>query len=200
MPIPASDLSVFLSKLDGVDLGSSPDLTTKLTNQLVQLVSRRLGKRNPLRRNISSMDIAQEVLLQLQVNRNDIRGRNWREFIAYLKRVVDSRIKDTARHETAQKRDAGRVQPLSAAAELHAHDATPSRVLAADEERQSERQQVALMAEALPLSERIVIKLILDNCEPTEIAAKLGISEVAARQRLSRGLTAIRQWREARQA
>ena len=200
MPTPASDLSKFLSKLDGVVLGSSPNLTTKLTNELVQMVSRRLGKRNPLRRNISSMDVAQEVLLQLQVNRNEIRARSWREFIAYIKRLVDSRVKDTARHEAAQKRDAGRIQPLSAAGELHAHDATPSRILAADEERQRERQQVAVMAEGLPPSERIVIKLILDNWEPTEIAAKLGISEVAARQRLSRGLTAIRQWREARQA
>lgn len=200
MPRPASDLSEFLTKLDGVDLGSSPSLATKLTDELVLMVSRRLGKRNPLRRNISSTDIAQDVLLQLQTNRGDFRGKTWNEFIAYLKRFVDSRINDTARRETAQKRDTGRVKPLSAAGGLVAQGETPSQILAAEEERQRERLEVARWAEELPPSERAVIKLMLDNCEAKEIATRLGISETAARQRLSRGLTAIRRRREAQHA
>ncbi|MBK9386705.1 MAG: sigma-70 family RNA polymerase sigma factor [Planctomycetes bacterium] len=170
------------------DLGAL--LQDELLRRVRALCSQRLASGDRLRGSMDSEDLTQDVLIDLIDAIEEFRGRSWQEFFAFVDALVGRRKVQHARRLGAAKRG-GFAAPAALPSEVGANPSgTPSRAAANAEERERAGQLLA----GLPEEERLPIQWrLMEELSYAEIAARLGISEEAARQRVSRGLRRLKE-------
>lgn len=140
-----------------------------------------MGRDNVLRRRVGSDDLRSEVKYALLQSVTSFSGTTEGEFWAFVGKIVYHVYVDAWRSESATKRDIGRSAPLD-------ERGTPYHAPTA-ERRAIAKEDVVRLQESvdkLPKGERDAVRLAMEGLSNEEIAAKLGISNEAARQRLSR--------------
>lgn len=183
------DLEHLLHALRGARIDLSKVLQDDLLRRVRALCSQRLGAGDRLRASMDSEDLSQDVLLDLIDASGEFRGQTWKEFFAFVDALVGRRKVQHARRLGAAKRG-GFAAPEALPTEGGAAPAgTPSHVAAQEEERERAKQLLDL----LPDEERLPIQWrLLEELSYAEIGERLGISEEAARQRVSRGLKRLK--------
>ncbi|MBK9383719.1 MAG: sigma-70 family RNA polymerase sigma factor [Planctomycetes bacterium] len=184
------DLEQLVRALRGVrsDLGSL--MQSEVLRRVRSLCSQRLGAGDRLRGAMDSEDLTQDVLLDLIAAIEEFRGESWPEFFAFVDALLGRRKVQHSRRLGARKRG-GFAEPEALPTEGGAAPAaSPSGLAAEDEERERARR----LLESLPEEERRPIQWrLLEELSYAEIAQRLGLSEEAARQRVSRGLRRLKE-------
>lgn len=159
-----------------------------LVARLRAMARRHLPQQSPLRAGLDSEDLAQEGILQIVRHVDRFRGSTWPEFLAFVHAILVQKSGQAARRHAVRRAE---FAATVASDQLAADRATPSVDAAAAEERQRLRSLVA----ALPEPYRAAVQLRLEGFDNLAIAARLGISGDATRQRLSRAVKLLQeQW------
>lgn len=177
---------------------ASPDVWSELLEamgpaSLLLIVEQRLS--SALRRRYSAEDVLQEAFLLAWRDHHRLEWRGLSAFRRWFLTVLDRRILDLAKYESAGKRT-GVPSDGSLSAEspeehaLFLSSTTPSRVLARREE--ADRLRAALAA--LPSDFRQVAVLrLLERSSVEEVAEALSIGVAAVKYRMSRALAILRE-------
>ncbi|MFG0320533.1 MAG: RNA polymerase sigma factor [Planctomycetota bacterium JB042] len=188
------DDDVLASRVSDGDLGAGDDLLVRHLPGLLSFVRRRAADLAPKE---SASDLVQstcrEVLADLAAGRLVYRGEG--EFRAWLFEAALFKVRNRRRYWTAERRDHRRERrPPSSDRSRETLDdaartsATPSREARAHEEG----ERLRALLDELPERYRDVLRLArLENLPHGEIAARLGVSEVASRQLLSRAMARL---------
>ena len=182
-PTVPPDLEQLLAELRAARSEPSA-LLRRFCSHLHQMARKHLPAGDALRRVLDSEDLAQETLLELIRGIDRFTGTSWNEFFAFARAVLTQRAAEHGRHWRRGKRDPRRLEPLPDAGLPGDGTPTPSRVAITGEDRS---RAEALMAD-LPEPLRAALLLRLSGLDYVLVAARLGISDVAARQRVSRAL------------
>jgi RNA polymerase sigma-70 factor (ECF subfamily) len=184
------ELDLLVRALRGAraDLGSM--MQSDVLRRVRSLCSQRLGAGDRLRGAMDSEDLTQDVLLDLIAAIEEFRGTSWQEFFAFVDALVGRRKVQHSRKLGAAKRG-GFAAPETLPTEGGvASAASPSGIAAGDEER----ERAMRLLESLPEDERQPIQWrLLEELSYAEIAHRLGLSEEAARKRVSRGLRRLKE-------
>lgn len=182
------DLAQVLEMLSGALEGRDPAALTGLRSRLQGIARAHMAPKDGLRRVLDSEDLTQEALCDVIRNVRLFRGRTWAEFHAFLEAVLCRRKADLARHHARLRRRAQRhALPLDELA-LSSDSPSPSSSASLSEEL----RRLKALVDTLPGDQGEALRLRLAGHEYAAIAARLGISELAARKRLSRALEALR--------
>jgi RNA polymerase sigma factor (sigma-70 family) len=154
--------------------------------RLRAMARRHLPTNSPLRRGFDSEDLQQEGLLQLVRSVAKFRGSTWPEFLAFVLAVLAQKTQQQARRQAVRRRE---LAPEVASETLAGPPATPSVDAMAAEDRARLRRLIG----ELPEPYRTTVQLRLDGVEPAVIARRLGVTDAALRQRLSRGLRLLQE-------
>lgn len=156
------------------------NLLEHLRPRLVLWCSSRMSP--SLRAKVEPEDLAQEVLLAIHKGLDGYDGSVGRPFYAWMFRVAENRIRDTAEHFGAQKRRSHPLPPPPS-------QTTPSMMAVRAESFARLRRAV----EALPEDYRTVIRLRrFEELEVPEIAELMDRSPNAVRVLYCRALKALR--------
>jgi RNA polymerase sigma-70 factor (ECF subfamily) len=155
-----------------------------------------LGQR--LQGKFDPSDVVQQTLLEAYAKREQFRGGNEAEYVAWLRRILAHNLADALRAFDQAKRDAGRERSLEAA--LQESSARLEAWVAAAQSspsQQAERheQAVRLAAALATLPEGYREALVLHYCEGWTLAAiagHLGRTTAAVAGLLKRGLKQLR--------
>ena len=186
-PLRPPDLQALLDELvagRGAAHGPLADLHARVR----ALAHQHLLAHEPLRALLDSEDLTQETLLSLLHEAPRFRGTSWREFLAFVAAVLKQRMAHAGRRARAGNRDLRRTEPLGPE-----HLALPGEpaLVARVAHREEHRDLLARIA-ALPSAQREALQLRLSGHDHAAIAAALGITAAAARQRVSRALHSLR--------
>jgi len=182
-----------VSKASQGDAGAVESLLARYLPDLVVYIERHAAR--SVRERESKQDLAQsvcrEVLEKLRDGRLAFRGEP--EFRQWLYRAAVLKLADRARFWKAERRDAGREQPIAAASGSGFHPAdpqTPSQHALAHEELARFEEAVA----SLPERSREVLALrLVEGLSHREMAERLATSEANSRMLLSRALAQLAQ-------
>ncbi|MBI4602492.1 MAG: sigma-70 family RNA polymerase sigma factor [Planctomycetes bacterium] len=137
-------------------------------------------------------DLLQVLRMSVAASVGSFRGDSTPSFLAWLKKVLRSRLQDWERGRRSPRRNPGApVLSLSAtdAPEVAASGPTPSRVLLKREEAQRLRQAI----ERVPPRYRDLLRLLCEKYpSPAEVAAFLKKDPEAARKVVARALAHLR--------
>src|SRR5262249_29152969 len=116
------------------DQDAAAELFRRILPQAREVARARLGPRNPVRAAMDSEDVLQAALLRAWRAFGEAEARTPAEFVAWLARIVENTIRDGARAEGREKRDAARRAAPDASesallSSIPARGATPSEVL-----------------------------------------------------------------------
>jgi len=154
-----------------------------------------------LKQRFCAEDMLQETLAHAWRDRAKFQWQGLRSFRAWLLSIIDHRIRDTADHESAQKRGGGRTvlslnTPTSESSSSEAFppelsaSTTPSRLAMFKEQAAAMERAMT----ALPDDFRDVVRLRLwEQREMKEIAGMLGIGVEAVRHRFRKGASIYRE-------
>lgn len=166
---------------------------------LLALIRSRMGE--ALQRRVAPEDILQEAFLRAWRDRGQFQWRGIKSFRAWLLSIIDHRIRDTADHESAQKRGGGRpvlsltTTPSSESSSVAvprelAASTTPSRLAIFKEQAMAMERAMT----ALPDELRDVVRLRLwEQREMKEIAEMLDLGVEAVRHRFRKGAVTYRE-------
>ncbi|MFY9344927.1 MAG: sigma-70 family RNA polymerase sigma factor [Planctomycetota bacterium] len=170
---------------------TDPDSTALLTwlPRLRTMAHKHLPVKSPLRAGFDSEDLVQEGMLQLVRSVHEFRGSTWPEFLAFVHAMLAQKTQQQARRHAVRQKE---FAPEAASEDVPGPQPTPSVDAMAAEDRARVRRLVA----ELPEPYRTTLQLRLDGVEAGAIAVQLGITDLALRQRLSRGLRMLQErWR-----
>ncbi len=148
---------------------------------------------------VDESDVVQQTCLEAHRDLTQFRGQDEREFLAWLKRILEHNIAQTVeRHVRAQKRDVKRVKSLDAShAQMpRARDAIPGDVSSPSQRvmRGEAAIRLARALEALPDDQREAVRLRhLEGLPLADIATRMQRSEVAVAGLMKRGLKKLRE-------
>jgi RNA polymerase sigma-70 factor (ECF subfamily) len=140
-----------------------------------------------LRRQFDSEDVCQSVLASffLRAAAGQYELNNPEDLLHLLSSMVRNKVANLANRAQAGRRDYRRVEGGDAQErEVAGHDATPSRIVAADELLQEARRRLAP-------EERRLLECRQQGREWADIAAELGGSPEALRKRLDRAIERV---------
>ncbi len=145
-----------------------------------------------LARKQDASDLVQEVQYRAAAQIGDFQGRSLGEFRAWLAGILDRRVFRALRFWKEQRRDRGREEPLSPSWSARGELAASATSILGRLAHQEERERVELAKSWCREEDRVVLALHLDEGRShEEIAAALGITPAAARQRFSRALRRV---------
>ncbi len=149
---------------------------------------------DPLKRKVDASDVVQQTLLQAHQNRDQFKGSDEAQLVAWLKKILQHRLIDMARHWKGLKRDMGRDVDLEQKVNdsfrrvddwLAASQTSPS--MAAH--NKDMLIQLAAAVEKLPDNLRdVVVMHHLQGMKLVEIAKEVGCDETTVGRRLFRGV------------
>jgi RNA polymerase sigma-70 factor (ECF subfamily) len=168
----------------------SPDalnvLYARVAARLLTYIRLRLGRE--LRARLESRDILQATLLKSYQKLGDFRGTETRSLMAWLARIAEHEIRDSADHLHRQRRDAARETPLDEDAPVPAITRSAlSRVILDEETRRIEEAIERLS----PDHRNVILLRKFEELSFGEIAQRTGRSEDACRMLLARAMTAL---------
>ncbi|MDJ0521501.1 MAG: RNA polymerase sigma factor [Planctomycetota bacterium] len=171
--------TLILRALDGTE----KDKSTLLEYLRPRLVLWAAGRLSPaLRSKLEPDDVAQEALIAIHRGIGGFQGRDDRQFLAWVFKIAENRIRDLADHHGAQKR-----QPVIPPQDFS--QTSPSTAAA----RREEVDRVARALPGLPDDYRQVLSLRrFEEREVREIAEIMDRSENAVRILYCRALKALR--------
>jgi RNA polymerase sigma-70 factor (ECF subfamily) len=197
MPPAPPDTQELLERSGRGDPTAREELLVRHRARLRRMVSVRLDPR--LAPRIDPSDIVQDVLVDAAVHLDEYLRRRPLPFYPWLRQFAWERVVKAHRnHIHAQRRSIAREEPdiplpdesaRHLAQRLPAGGTSPSRRLIRQE--QQERVRAAL-AELAPSDREILVMRHLEQMETAEIAAALGISEGAVRNRQYRAVMRLR--------
>lgn len=185
-PKPPQDLLDLQAELRGMRDASSAELLTRILPRLRTMARQNLPPKSQLRLGFDSEDLLQEGLLQLVRQVDTFRGTTWAEFLAFAHSILTQKTAQQARRHTVRRNE---FQSTFDSSALPSDDPTPS-VNASTAE---DKKRVKLLVGTLPEPYREAIELRLQGFENQAIAERLGISEEAVRQRLSRAVKMLQE-------
>jgi RNA polymerase sigma-70 factor (ECF subfamily) len=196
MPPSPPDTQELLERSGRGDPTAREELLVRHRARLRRMVSVRLDPR--LASRIDPSDIVQDVLVDAAVHLDEYLRRRPLPFYPWLRQFAWERVAKAHRnHIYSQRRSIVREEPdiplldesARHLAQLMAGGTSPSRRVIRRE--QHERLRAAL-AELGPLDREVLVMRHLEQMETSEIAAALGISEGAVRNRQYRALMRLR--------
>jgi RNA polymerase sigma-70 factor (ECF subfamily) len=197
MPRAPSDTQELLERSGRGDSTAREELLVRHRARLRRMVSVRLDPR--LAPRIDPSDIVQDVLVDAAVHLDEYLRRRPLPFYPWLRQFAWERVAKAHRnHIHSQRRSIAREEPdlplpdesaRHLARQFLAIGTSPSRRLIRRE--QHDRLRAAL-AELGPLDREVLVMRHLEQMETPEIAAALGISEGAVRNRQYRALMRLR--------
>lgn len=195
IPRPQHDIQdLVLAARDGDD-SAVGQLLELYRNYLRSLARSRLGP--GLNRRFDASDVVQQTFLDAHQNFACFLGSDEPELLAWLRRILRCNVSNAVRdHWLAQKRAAGREQPLDVAIGRRGNHGA----LAADTPSPSDKlirtQEVLRFLEALeqlPAAQGTAVRLrYLEGLSIEEIAAELDRSSAAAAGLVKRGMQGLR--------
>jgi len=171
-----------LERWHGGERAALDELLARNLPWVEQFVRQRLGPE--LRGREETVDVVQDAVVDILTYgpKFVVPGRD--RFRALLGRLVENNLRDRHAYHHAQRRDAGREEPLPSRAVLRLGE-TPSQIVARDEHAALMR----LALELLPPQDREVLVLReFDELPFDAIAARVGLSESGTRKRYHRAL------------
>ncbi|MCB9877605.1 MAG: sigma-70 family RNA polymerase sigma factor [Planctomycetes bacterium] len=175
-----------LRELAGREGGGGPASLLALWVRIRNMARKHLPPYSSLRAGLDSEDLAQEGLLHLVRNIERFRGCTWPEFLAFAHAVVQQKVGQQARRMNVRS---GEFFGEVADDQMSGEQVTPSVDAMAGEDRRRLRELMA----GLPESYREPLMLRLNGHENAEIAARLGLTPVALRQRMSRAMKMLQE-------
>jgi RNA polymerase sigma-70 factor (ECF subfamily) len=178
------------------DEGALNELCRLCAPRVHCLVRLRMGQK--LRSRMESMDLVQDVLYAVLRDLGNFTYENEGDFLRWLSRIVENRLRDHVDGLHAQKRDIRREVPLGGyESSTQANRAvpaqptdtkTPSAVV-------SEMQEYARLEEALdglrPEYRQVILLTKIEGLSYKEVGERLGRSSEAARALVARAMTAL---------
>ncbi len=178
------------------DENAMAEFIQKTRPQLAAFISRKLGA--TLQRKVEPDDIIQEVSQAACKSLSDMELGD-RDPFSWLCQIAERRIMDAGRHFNAQKRDANRETPASAAGGdsggdifdfIRASFTTPSQAFS----RNAREEKLAqALAELSPTQQEVLRLRYVENLPSKEIAEKVGKSDASVRVMLTRSLKKLEQ-------
>lgn len=132
-------------------------------------------------------DLTAETFAQAFINRKRFRGTSMGEVDRWIFRIADRQLSHYWRDGKTEKRAMNRLQIQAPALDATRRDAIEE--LADTEGLRSSLR--AGLAEISPVQQEAVSLRLLEDLSYSEIAGRLGITELAARARVSRALRAL---------
>jgi len=161
--------------------------------RVLRIVRLRMG--GPLRARMQSMDLVQEVFVSALKDLTRFEYRDEGDFLRWLSKIAENRIRDNVKRFHAAKRDARREVPLAdatAGSPGHGREpvrlTTPSVIVSASEDL--DRLETA-MTMLKPEYHQVIVMAAIEGLSYQEIAAKLGRSADATRMLLARAMAAL---------
>ncbi|MDR4507170.1 MAG: sigma-70 family RNA polymerase sigma factor [Candidatus Brocadiaceae bacterium] len=176
------------------------DATNKLyeiyNDRILGIVRLRMG--NELRSKMQSMDLVQEALLCSFRDLGDFTYKNEGDFLRWVSKIAENRIRDNSNKLHAQKRDMRKEAPFNMGDQssnstfipgiVPFDTTTPSRIMSRNEEQ--ERLEMAMQHLSAEDQEVIVLAKI-EGLLLKQIGEKIGKSPDAVRMQLSRALAEL---------
>ncbi len=148
-------------------------------------------------RRVEPLEVVNEAWINARANGASFRGTTDAEYRCWLLKILDAKLTDTLRWQTAQRRNPNREvsaadselgpDPFDSAVEI-LYQSTPSSRL----RREEFLTQLLIVVERMPEPDRGVATLTMNGQSPAEIAAELGFSVEKVRGVLGRVLKLIR--------
>ncbi len=174
--------------------GSSESVEALLERHLPRahaIVRKRMGRF--LRAREESLDVVQSVCRQVLESKEAYEHRSDEHFRRWLVEVVENKIVDHYRRQSAQRRDVAREEgtPESgAAAEISAHTPSPASLAGGKEELEQLREAIG----ELPIEERQALELAhFGGASYEEVAERMGLTYKQARRRVQQAKLALGQ-------
>jgi RNA polymerase sigma-70 factor (ECF subfamily) len=154
-----------------------------------------------LRPKLDASDLVQETLLQAHVSLRDFRGSTEREFVAWMREILQNKLWDAKKHFDRGKRDAKREEALvQNLRDSSAHFANRLDRIAAKQTTPSQAvvrfEKARILAEALaalPEDQRTALELHhLEDCSLQETAEFMKKTPASVAGLLRRGLQSMR--------
>jgi RNA polymerase sigma-70 factor (ECF subfamily) len=192
----ATDTDELLRRTQAGDDHARDQLLQRHRKRLRRMVEIRMDPR--LARRLDASDVVQEALIEASRKLDQYARDQPLPFYAWLRQLTWNRLVDLHRHHLAQKRDV--TQELDwhlsdhsvhdLAQRLVSDSSTPSGELRRAELGQRVRATLARMK---PNDREILVLRHLEELSTSEIAAVVGISELAAKKRQARALLRLRE-------
>src|SRR5206468_3871801 len=145
-----------------------------------------------LARKQDASDVVQEVQYRAAAQIGAFQGRSLGEFRAWLAGILDRRVLRALRFWNEKRRDRNREEPLSPSWSARGELAASASSILGRLSQAEERERVEVAQSWCREEDRAVIALHLhEGRSHDEIAAELGITAAAARQRFSRALRRV---------
>jgi RNA polymerase sigma-70 factor (ECF subfamily) len=196
MPDAAEPIDVLIGCARSGDKHALDRLLAMYRNYL-NLIAR-MQLQSPLRLRIEPSDLTQEVLFAASQRFEQFRGTTEGELVAWLRRILVTRLADLGKHHRAQRRDVRREVSLEEALDdssLAAEQALRSS-LASPSGHAMHREQMVALADALarlPDDYReILILRHVERLDFSAIAERMKRSPVAARKLWTRAIERLR--------
>jgi RNA polymerase sigma-70 factor (ECF subfamily) len=197
MPVTPPDTQELLERSNRGDATARRELLVRHRERLRRMVALRLDRR--LNARVDPSDVVQEALADAAQHLDDylrdrplpfypwLRQFAWERLCKLHRHHIHARRRSIIREETDMPLPDESVRQL--AHRLLAGGTSPSRRLI----RQEQREQVrAALAELAPQDREVVVMRHLEQMETAEVAAALGISEGAVRNRQYRAVMRLR--------
>jgi RNA polymerase sigma-70 factor, ECF subfamily len=174
----SAEIEALVRRAAAGDRSAQAELLVRYRPFIRSAVRARLGR--ALRGREETVDLEQEVALEVLVSLEDQRWQGRSAFLGWLQRVVSREVIDRARYHGAQMRDVNReveLQEIAAAAR------------SAESQLEASERVIALekLFDALPPRQAQAVVLMHRGHSLAEIAEVLGCTVEAARKHVARG-------------
>ena len=161
--------------------------------RVLRIVRLRMG--GALRARMESMDLAQDVFVSALKDLPHFENRGEGDFLRWLAKIAENRIRDSAKHLHAAKRDARREVPLrqnETGSPRQGREpvrlTTPSVIASASEDLDRLENAMTMLK---PDYRQVIVMAEIEGLSHQEIAATLGKSADATRMLLARAMAAL---------
>jgi len=157
--------------------GAADDLFQKHLGNVHEIAHKKLGRTNPVRRSMDSMDLTQEAMRKAYAGLEGLHVEKEGQFLGWVAKIIENTIRDAADAQKAQKRDIDRQENMgeidpTILASLPNRDPTPTEAAMGREEMA--RYKAGLQQLSAEERRVILLRLRSDKTFP-EIARILGL-------------------------